>query len=275
MQTRSRVIIQYHGGGSPRGIRAILQRLVKGLVNDFVFVAEAQADEFWRRKLISKKSTIYLIGEGSTHKVRIEKRSARETLHINEDEIMCLWVGRLNENKDPLTTLRGFEILLEKNNNLNLYMVFGTDELLEEVKNLVRASLTLSQHVKLVGKLVHEDLDTYYSAADYFVLGSHEEGSGYALCEALACGCIPVVTDIPSFRTMTDDARLGSLWKAGDASSCAEALSFALKMDKEIASQKACDFFQKELSFTAIAQKHLNMYRSILAQSTGGKTKTL
>ena len=34
-------------------------------------------------------------------------------------------------------------------------------------------------------------------AADIFTLGSHREGSGYALTEALACGLPPVVTDIP------------------------------------------------------------------------------
>ena len=37
-------------------------------------------------------------------------------------------------------------------------------------------------------------------ASDLFVLGSHREGSGYSLIEALACGLPPVVTDIPSFR---------------------------------------------------------------------------
>ena len=41
-----------------------------------------------------------------------------------------------------------------------------------------------------------------YSAADLFVVGSHHQGSGYALMEACACGAVPVVTAIPTFRLM-------------------------------------------------------------------------
>ena len=44
-------------------------------------------------------------------------------------------------------------------------------------------------------------------AADLFVLGSHREGSGYSLIEALACGLPPVVTDIHAFRTLTGCGR--------------------------------------------------------------------
>ena len=54
-----------------------------------------------------------------------------------------------------------------------------------------------------LGRLPHERLAAYYSAADIFVSGSHREGSGYALIEAMACGAIPCVTDIPSFRAIT------------------------------------------------------------------------
>ena len=43
----------------------------------------------------------------------------------------------------------------------------------------------------------------FYSAADLFVVGSHHEGSGYSLMEACACGAMPVVTDIPTFRLLT------------------------------------------------------------------------
>ena len=49
-------------------------------------------------------------------------------------------------------------------------------------------------------------------AADLFVLGSHREGSGYSLIEALACGLPPIVTDIPSFRSLTGAGVVGALW---------------------------------------------------------------
>jgi hypothetical protein len=50
------------------------------------------------------------------------------------------------------------------------------------------------------------------AAADLFVSGSQREGSGTALLESLACGLPPIVTDIPSFRMLTCDGRIGALW---------------------------------------------------------------
>ena len=60
-------------------------------------------------------------------------------------------------------------------------------------------------------------------AADVFVLGSHREGSGYSLIEALACGLPPVVTDIPSFRSLTAAGAVGALWPCGDARALGDA----------------------------------------------------
>src|SRR5438876_111648 len=59
----------------------------------------------------------------------------------------------------------------------------------------------------MLGHVLHFRLAAFYSAADLFVLGSHDEGSGYAVLEACACGASPVVTDIPSFRRMTAGAQ--------------------------------------------------------------------
>jgi hypothetical protein len=56
--------------------------------------------------------------------------------------------------------------------------------------------------VRLAGEVAHDRIAAFLSAADIFVVGSHHEGSGYALMEALACGTTPVVTDIPAFRAL-------------------------------------------------------------------------
>ena len=58
-------------------------------------------------------------------------------------------------------------------------------------------------------------MTTFYSAADLFVVGSHHEGSGYALMEACACGAVPVVTGIPTFRLLTGSGSIGALWTPG------------------------------------------------------------
>ena len=79
-------------------------------------------------------------------------------------------------------------------------MLFGEKDLLEEIEKFIAESLRLKDKVHLVGKRSHDELESWFSAADYYISSSHREGGSYALTEAMACGCIPIVTSIPSSR---------------------------------------------------------------------------
>ena len=91
------------------------------------------------------------------------------------------------------------------------------------------------------------------NAADLLVSGSHREGSGFALIEAMACGLPPVVTDIPSFRALTGGA-VGRLWRRGDATDLAAALrwQWASRNPQQRAAIRA--HFERRLSLPAIGQ---------------------
>jgi hypothetical protein len=56
-------------------------------------------------------------------------------------------------------------------------------------------------------------------------------------CRSYVCGVIPVVTDIPSFRMITENGNVGILWKCGDAISFTEKLILEKPIKKN---QKAC-----------------------------------
>lgn len=117
--------------------------------------------------------------------------------------------------------------------------------------------LGLEGRVHLSGKLPHNDLETLYNSADFFVLGSHYEGSGFALIEAVACGVTPIVTDIPSFRHITKNGKFGSLWKAGKAESSAHAVQTASQRSTDRNTIRA--YFEQELSFDAIGKAALKI----------------
>ncbi len=112
--------------------------------------------------------------------------------------------------------LDGLEMSLARLPEATLTMIYSAEDLLPAVQDRLRESPALRRCVRLVGRVPHRLMPAFYSAADLFVLGSHHEGSGYALLEALACGVAPVVTDIPAFRVMTAEGSLGALWTPGD-----------------------------------------------------------
>ena len=171
-----------------------------------------------------------------------------------------LWVGRLTANKDPLTVLRGFGLARQRLPHAHLHFVYQREDLLGVLREVCAAQPELDGVVHFHGAIPHEDLAAYLCAADLFVLGSHEEGSGYALLEALACGLPAVVTNIPSFRRATGRGRLGALWKPGSPQSFAEALQAAVQAPPERSEVRR--FFEDNWSFPALGRSAAAIYQS-------------
>ena len=117
----------------------------------------------------------------------------------------------------------------------------------------------------LLGRVPHERVETLMRAADLFVLGSHREGSGYALIEALACGLPAVVTDIPPFRALLGAARgAGALFPVGDSHALSRALIGLLARPRAELRAAVSHHFERELSFAALGRMWGAAYRSLL-----------
>jgi glycosyltransferase involved in cell wall biosynthesis len=257
------ICIQHHAGKPSNGIKGTLYNLMNNVADIFFFTTTTQGLEWFPQKGRSNK--IMPLMEGSTTFKKQDKIVAKTITELKGNPIF-LWVGRLNENKDPITVLNGFETIAQTHADSSLYMIYLEDELLELVTNKIQNSATLKNAVHLLSRLEQPKLEAYYNSADYFVLGSHEEGSGYALNEALACGCIPIVTDIPSFRMMTNNGKLGALWQSGNSQSFVDAATIAMKKDCVVESNACVKFFNEQLSFDAIAQQTIQHYETAISK---------
>jgi glycosyltransferase involved in cell wall biosynthesis len=276
---KTAIIIQHHGGRPPRRLKRKVHNFFNQAADAFFFTTGEQGNEWFMKKSYKK---ILPVMEGATffnYTNRntestinyCERNNAREKTGITGSPVF-LWVGRLDGNKDPLTVLNGFKTVFKKYPGASLWMIYSDDKLIDKVKETILSSDELKEKVHLAGKINHDEIKMYYNSADYFVAGSHYEGSGYALSEALRCGCIPVVTDIPSFRMMTDKGRLGSLWQAGDKGSFIEAIDTALQKPKEDEIKKCILFFETTLSFDAIAHTAISHYQNVNEKRLGKKS---
>jgi glycosyltransferase involved in cell wall biosynthesis len=264
------IVVQHHAEKPWPGLRRFLQRWGLRAADGFFFAASEVATPWLKQRLILCDQPVYPIMEGSTHFTRKDRASARAVTRLTGNPVV-LWVGHLNTNKDPVTVLRGFETVLKLIPTAHLHMIFGTDNLLFVVQELIERSNTLAKSVTLWGSVPHTALEAYYNSADYFVLGSHYEGSGYALAEAMACGVVPVVTDIPSFRAMTDGGRIGACWPPGDCKAFAEALVRVMRLPIAVLSEKASRFFEQNLSYSAISHRAIRAYQELATRRTGLK----
>ena len=242
-------------------------------VDGFLFTAREQAQAWLAGGIIRRTEDVFEVMEGSIHIPAMSKAVARAQTKITGKPIF-LWVGNLDANKDPFTVLAGFTQLLADMPGARLYMVHRQANLLSQVQRTLAQTPRLSEAVTLLGQRSREELAQIYYSADYFVLGSHREGSGYALAEALSCGLVPIVTDIPSFRMMTNNGRIGGLWQAGSPQAFVEAARYVVRQPYATQSAAARAFFSERLSWSAIGRRAATIYRTLIERKHKARQQT-
>ena len=260
------IVVQHHGGEFPiRGSGLVglwqRQRWKGGLAaaNAVSFTAAAQAEPWRGAGVLANQRVIEIIEAGTT--LREVGRDRARTAIGATGAPLILWVGRLTTNKDPLTVLDGLERALPQLPDARAIMVFGDDTLIESVEQRVRESSLLKERVMLAGRVNHDEMPNYYGAADIYVSGSHSEGSGYALIEAMSAGVVPVVTSIPSFRAIAGDEH--ARWMPGDPEDLARALVHTATTNLDAQKIAVKDRFRRALSWEAIGTRTVEEYRAL------------
>lgn len=260
---QSKIVIQHHAENPRNPIKRVLTKYFSSPSDGFIFSSGEIYYEWLNKKIIPPGKKYSEIMEGSSNFTFINRIEARNKTGFYGKPIL-LWVGRLNENKDPITVLSGFAKLLNDFPEAQLYMIYSEDQLKKQVLLFIEQNSFLKQSVILLGFIDYKNMESYYNSADYFVLGSHYEGSCYSLVEAMSCGVVPIVTDIPSFRMITNAANIGALWKCGDAESFYNKAKEIINKPLDRESKRSLELFNDNLSFSVIAKKAKLFYENLI-----------
>jgi len=85
----------------------------------------------------------------------------------------------------------------------NVYFVFiwhGQDPNKEKELTDLASKLKVQEFIKIVGFVNHDQVALYHKAADIMVSVSQYDSGPVALQEAMACGDVPVISNLPSVR---------------------------------------------------------------------------
>jgi glycosyltransferase involved in cell wall biosynthesis len=260
------IVLQDHSGALPRRRNWPISWLQSSRWSRAFRAADAvsfTAPELatrWHHVGLPPDVPVLSIAEASTELTPLDYAVARRSTGITGAPAM-LWVGRLNANKDPQTVLLAIERNAARLPAAHLTMVVPQGTSQSDVRRRIDASPTLGRQVSIVGSVDHRLMAAHYSAADIFISASRHEGSGYALIEAMACGVLPCVTDIPAFRALTHGC--GLLWRPGDPVACAAAV---LNAAREVSPRKrevVRTTFSHQLSWDVIGQQTVAAYRRL------------
>lgn len=256
------VILLQHQGELPGGRKQWFQRHADSGIDGYLFAAAGNADPWLEKGIIASKEKCFEMPSSSTLFTRQNKQESKVRTGMKE-RINFLWVGRLDVNKDPVTVLDAFEKYFEKNGEGVLWMAYSDSALEETVKQKINNSEFLKGRVKLLGKIAHEQLPYWYSGADYFILASRHEGGSYALTEAMACGCVPIVSNIPPSMKSIENGRCGYYFEAGNAAQLTELLSGLTHENISPMSELVLNQFLGSASPSAVANIIFDIYRKI------------
>lgn len=90
----------------------------------------------------------------------------------------------------------------------------------------------LAESVVLAGRVPERELPDRFRAAGFYISCAESDGSSVSLLQAMACGLPAAATDWPSNREWIEPGVNGWLARAGDATSFAEALLTAARLDE-------------------------------------------
>ena len=261
------IILQDHADRAPPWWRRSQWRRWYAALAGVAFTARGQARPFFAGRLFQPQLRLFAIPESSSRFSLGSRADARRQTGLHGDPCV-LWVGHLNAGKDPLSVLDGVSLATQQLPGLQLWCAFGSAPLLGEVQARIARDPRLAGRVHLLGTVTHAQVEVLMHAADLFVAGSLAESCGYAMLEALACGVTPVVTDIPSFRALLGDNRVGYLWPCGDAAGLADVLVAAAARGPAPTQVRA--HFDAALSFAAVGRLWADAYARVHADRQRG-----
>ena len=171
-------------------------------------------------------------------------------------EILC--VARLAGDKDHMTLLRAFELVLQTHPTARLRIVGdGPEE--ANLRAWAREHAAGSNVDFIAGGL---DMRAHYAGACVFALSSVREGQPNVILEAMACGLPVCATAVGGIPRLVEDGVNGFLSPAGDAAAMAK------NCCKLLADGALCDALgqagrtrvEKDFSFTAMVEAHQRIF---------------
>lgn len=143
-----------------------------------------------------------------------DRDGARAALGIRDVDVVALYVGQLEQRKDPLTAVRAVGYAADSGRPLVLLVVGDGPLRADVVANAGPAVRTLGYR---------DDIGPLLAAADIFVMPSAREGQSLAVLEAMRAGLAMVVSDGPGNPEAIGDA--GVVVPFGDQRAFADVLA--------------------------------------------------
>lgn len=155
----------------------------------------------------------------------VDRGAVRGSWNIPREALVVLFCAKLQPWKRPQDALRAFA----RADVPGAYMVFvGTGPLSASLKTEAE-SLAITERVRFLGFVNQTQLPEIYAASDLMVLPSQYDACPAVVCEAMLCGCPPIISNEVRGRfDIVAHGTTGFIFPCGDIQALTRILSSAL-----------------------------------------------
>ena len=214
---RTKIFYNAHGwyfnaqiSDKKKKIFALIEKMLALKTNKIINISKSEYESALEYKIASERKMCVIENGIDFTKFKNNDKNREETrkkYKIKDDEILIGVVGRLSEQKDPMTMIRAFELVHKENKNTKLIYV-GSGELEESVKKYAKEKEILDK-VIITGWV--NNVEQYIPAFDIAVLPSKWEGFGLVLIEYMACKKPIIASHVGGIKDIIKNEKNGFL----------------------------------------------------------------
>jgi len=201
-------------------------------------------------------TTIHVVPNG----VDLEKFKPHSSQQLRPDMavegIVLLSVGHLVKGK-------GHHVVIEALADLSEATLFIVGEGPEEqsLRKLAQ-KLGVASRVCFLGYVPHDQMAEKYSAADFTILASANEGMPNVLLESLACGTRVIATDVGGVGEVITAQAAGAIMKSRDASAVTESVNVLSEARHK---RKETRDFAVQFGWNSTVERQVSLYERLFS----------
>lgn len=179
------------------------------------------------------------------------------------DVVMIMTVARLTPQKGLTDLVDAAAIVVREHPEARIIIV-GDGELRASIEDRI-ARAGLDRQVRLAGSRPLDEVASWLSGCDLFVLSSRQEGLPLALMEAMAAGCAVVATSVGGVAEVVSDASVGVVVPPAEPVRLAQAIGELVGDSQRRKTMAAAARERVVTSFSAQAcyEKTVAVYRAV------------
>ena len=239
----------------------LIEKILALRANKIINISKSEYDSALKYKIAPERKMCVI--ENGIDFTKFEgcdkyREETRKRYNIRDDEIVIGVVGRLSEQKDPITTIKAFNEVYKENKNVRL-MYVGSGELENEVMEYAKEN-NLQHLVTITGWV--DNTERYIPAFDIAILPSKWEGFGLAIIEYMACKKPIVASNVGGMLDIIKTEDNGFLADVGNEKDFAEYIMKYI-YDKDLCNRVVnynYEYSIKKFNISELVKEHKKLF---------------